>query len=238
MSRSSKRQSSAASSVLGPGGSVGIGADPAPETPNRSLILVAALSLVPRLFDALVRPIDYNGYWHLFIARNLSREWRNLGHPPLFLVLLKAVDSLAHAPLVYRSISLVAGAATVYLVGRVLARLGTRPPVPVLGALATAFAVERDHAFQRGRVLFAVRGAAHGMLPLLPRPRPGRSGARAKEPRRICGAREPGARVALLLRALPDRVRASRPSLAAAFDPETTAARCGARFPDAGGPTS
>ena len=140
MSSSSKRRKSGASSAPVSDASVGRAAGPAPETPSRSLVLVAALSLVPRLFDALVRPIDYNGYWHLFIARNLSREWLNLQHPPLFLVLLKAVDALRHAPLVYRSISLVAGAATVYLVGRVLAKLGTQPPVPALGALATAFA--------------------------------------------------------------------------------------------------
>lgn len=108
--------------------------------PSPLLILVAGLALFPRLLDALCRPIDYNGYWHLFIARNLSREWPNLQHPPLFLLFLRAVDSVSHATLAYRSISLLAGVGAVYLVGRVLAKLECLAAVQVLGALAAAFA--------------------------------------------------------------------------------------------------
>ncbi len=101
---------------------------------------VALLSLAPRLIDGARRPIDFNGFWHLFIARNLSREWRTLAHPPLYTVLLKAVQVLGHTPLVYRSISIVAGAVSVYLVGRILEKLGAREEVALLGAAAMAFA--------------------------------------------------------------------------------------------------
>ena len=101
---------------------------------------VALLSLVPRLVDGARRPIDFNGFWHVFIARNLSREWRTLAHPPLYSVLLKAVQILGHTPLVYRSISIVAGAVSVYLVGRILEKLGAREEVALLGAAAMAFA--------------------------------------------------------------------------------------------------
>jgi hypothetical protein len=105
----------------------------------RLLLLAPALGLVPRLFDASIRPIGYNGFWHVFIARNLEREWRNLPHPPLFLVLLRAADALSHSTLAYRSVSLIAGISVVYLFGRLLLKLRARPAVAVLGALAVAF---------------------------------------------------------------------------------------------------
>ena len=104
------------------------------------LLAVSLLSLVPRFVDAALRPIDYNGYWHVFIARNLAREWRRLPHPPLFLALLSAADAVSHTVLAYRLVSLAAGAGVVYLTGRILLALGTLPSVAVLGALAMALA--------------------------------------------------------------------------------------------------
>jgi hypothetical protein len=104
------------------------------------LAAVALLSVVPRVLDGAVRPIEFNGFWHVFIARNLSREWRALAHPPLYLILLKAVQAFGHAPLVYRSIGIASGAASVYLVGRILEKLRVRPEVGLLGAAAMALA--------------------------------------------------------------------------------------------------
>ena len=104
------------------------------------LLAVSLFSLAPRLVDGALRPIDYNGYWHVFIARNLPREWRRLPHPPLFLVLLRAADAVSHSVFAYRLVSLVAGAGVVYLTGRILLALGTLPSVTVLGALAMALA--------------------------------------------------------------------------------------------------
>jgi hypothetical protein len=104
------------------------------------LLAVTAIAAVPRLFDALKRPIDYNGWWHVFIARNLSREWLNLQHPPLFIALLRIVDSVGHSALAYRSISLASGIGSVYLVGLLLARLDCLPETQVLGALTAALA--------------------------------------------------------------------------------------------------
>lgn len=108
--------------------------------PNQLLILVSVLALLPRLFDGLLRPIDYNGFWHIFIARNLPREWPKLPHPPLFLVFLRVIDSFSNAVLAYRSVSLLTGVVAVYLVGRILLRLETLPVVAILAALTMAFA--------------------------------------------------------------------------------------------------
>jgi len=103
------------------------------------LALIAAASLAPRLLDATRRPVDYNGYWHVFIARNLAREWHNLSHPPLFLLLLRASDAVSHSVLAYRFWPLLAGTVSVYLVGRLLLALGARPAVAALGAAVMGF---------------------------------------------------------------------------------------------------
>jgi len=103
------------------------------------LSLIAAASLAPRLLDATRRPIDYNGFWHVFIARNLAREWHNLSHPPLFLVLLRASDAVSHSVLAWRFWTLLAGTISVYLVGRLLLALGCRVSVAALGAAVLGF---------------------------------------------------------------------------------------------------
>jgi hypothetical protein len=101
---------------------------------------IAALSILPRALDAARRPLEFNSIWHVFIARNLSREWHNIAHPPLYLVLLRAVQVFGHTVLVYRAISIVSGVAAVYLVGRVLQKLGTARQAARLGALAMGLA--------------------------------------------------------------------------------------------------
>ncbi|MGH9318049.1 MAG: hypothetical protein ACRD1P_13195, partial [Thermoanaerobaculia bacterium] len=103
------------------------------------LALVTALAIFPRLYAALHNGIGYDGYWHIFIARNLTREYRELAHPPLFPLLLKVSDAVSHSRLAYEAVSLLAGVAAVFLVGRILEKLRTNAAVPVLGALAMAF---------------------------------------------------------------------------------------------------
>jgi len=108
-------------------------------TSHWMLLLISGLALVPRLYVALHRAIGYNGYWHVFAARNLSREFGGIAHPPLFLLLLNAVASLGRNQLVYRSVSLAAGLVMILAIGRVLQKLCSDPVVPVLGAFAAAF---------------------------------------------------------------------------------------------------
>jgi hypothetical protein len=102
------------------------------------LIAVAGLSLIPRLWVARHHPLSFNGAWHLFIARNFWREYASMAHPPLFVLLLKACDAVSHTLLSYRSLLILAGAGCVYLVGRVLQKLGALPAVAVFGALTMA----------------------------------------------------------------------------------------------------
>jgi hypothetical protein len=107
---------------------------------NLWLAAIAGLSVIPRIVAGLYDPISYDGYWHVFIARNLSREFRSLAHPPLFPLLLRALDALSHSRLSYESVSLVTGAGAVFLFGLLLQKLRTAPPVPIIGGLAFALA--------------------------------------------------------------------------------------------------
>ncbi len=116
-------------------------ADPRATRTTALLLAIAALSLVPRLWLASHLPLSHNGAWHLFASRNFDREFARIAHPPLFLLLLKACDAVSHSLLAYRLVPLLAGAASVYLVGRVLDRLGCRPASSALGALAAAVSI-------------------------------------------------------------------------------------------------
>ena len=104
------------------------------------LIVALAVGLALRLYVGLTHPIDYNSFWHVWIARNLSREYFGLAHPPLFLVLLKGVDAVSHARLAYRSISIVSGVLAIELVHRILRKLRASPEAAFLGALTMATA--------------------------------------------------------------------------------------------------
>ena len=114
-------------------------ARPAGPHTTRLLLAIAALSLLPRLWLAWQLPLSHNGAWHLFASRNFAREFFRIAHPPLFLLLLKVCDAISHSLLSYRFVPLLASAASVYLVGRVLAKLGCRPASCALAALSVAF---------------------------------------------------------------------------------------------------
>ena len=122
--------------------------DPAPraaeERPGRHtkgwLAAIAGFSVIPRIVVGLYDPISYDGYWHVFIARNLPREFRSLAHPPLFPLLLRALDALSHSRLSYEGVSMVSGAGAVFLFGLILQKLRTAPPIPIIGGLAFALA--------------------------------------------------------------------------------------------------
>lgn len=88
------------------------------------LILIALAAAVPRLLLGASQFIEYDGYWHVFIAQqdNWASFWADIyanAHPPLYFLILKAVLHFGHSLLVYRSISILTGVASVFLVGRI-----------------------------------------------------------------------------------------------------------------------
>ncbi len=109
-----------------------------PEGSGLGLFVAAALGLAARLLFSRVNPVNYDGYWHVFIARNLARESAALAHPPLFPFLLRQADAIRHSRFSYLSISLAAGTAAVVLFGLVLRKVCRNRAVPLIGALALA----------------------------------------------------------------------------------------------------
>ncbi|MDQ1469174.1 MAG: Dolichyl-phosphate-mannose-protein mannosyltransferase, partial [Bryobacterales bacterium] len=86
------------------------------------LIFIALVAAVPRLSLGASQYIEYDGYWHVFIAQqdNWAGFWAEINsnaHPPLYFLLLRIALRFGHSLLVYRSISLLTGIASVVLVG-------------------------------------------------------------------------------------------------------------------------
>lgn len=107
-----------------------------------SLIVAAALAgVVPRLLFAVRAHIEYDGWWHVFIAQqdvlsNFLWEYHANAHPPLYFLLLKAATLIGKTRLTYRLVSLVAGLATAYVLGRIVSRWGGHWAVPGITTLA------------------------------------------------------------------------------------------------------
>jgi hypothetical protein len=86
------------------------------------LALIALAAAVPRIWLGASQFVEYDGYWHVFIAQqdNWKNFWADIyanAHPPLYFLLLKAALHFGHSLLVYRSISLLTGIASVFLTG-------------------------------------------------------------------------------------------------------------------------
>jgi hypothetical protein len=102
---------------------------------------VTLLAAIPRLYLGATQYIEYDGYWHVFIAQqdqwsNFVREYQQNAHPPLYFLLLKLTLWFGRSFLVYRAISLVTGIAAVYLLGCIARKMTRWPLTPALAGLA------------------------------------------------------------------------------------------------------
>ncbi len=110
---------------------------------NLLLLLISFASLIPRLHVGRDQYIEYDGWWHVFIAKQdnwsiFLQSIRATAHPPLFYLLLKFACYWGSSRLVYRSVSLLAGAGAVFLAGKIAQKVSTHWLAPLLAA--TAFA--------------------------------------------------------------------------------------------------
>lgn len=104
------------------------------------LLAVVIAAAVPRIWLAMHQHIEYDGWWHVFIAResawrNFWRDVRYNAHPPLFFLLLKFACLFGKSRLIYRSVSLIAGLLAVHLMGSIGKRITDSR---LLGALCAA----------------------------------------------------------------------------------------------------
>lgn len=120
-----------------------------PDDSRRLTVALAIITLivaVPMLSMGVRDRIDYDSWWHVFIAREIpwDRFWRDVyrnAHPPLFYLLLSAVARLGAERLLYRSVSIAAALVATYLVGLIAARTMRRRGLALLCALAFGLAV-------------------------------------------------------------------------------------------------
>ncbi|HLM99711.1 MAG TPA: hypothetical protein VK335_10540 [Bryobacteraceae bacterium] len=113
---------------------------------NRWLLAISLLAAIPRIYLGATQFIEYDGYWHVFIAmqddwHQFYKEYQSNFHPPLFYLLLKVAIWFGRTPLVYRAISLLTGIAAVFVTGKIAERLSVYQYTPVVAALAYGVAL-------------------------------------------------------------------------------------------------
>jgi hypothetical protein len=110
------------------------------------LLAVVVLAAIPRLYLGATQFVEYDGYWHIFVAqqdrwRNFVWDYLQLDHPPLYVYLLRWTLWLGKSHLAYRAIPLVAGLASVMALGRIASKMMRSTPTPALVALALGLAL-------------------------------------------------------------------------------------------------
>jgi hypothetical protein len=113
---------------------------------NQWLLVISLLAAIPRVYLGATQFIEYDGYWHVFIAmqddwHQFYKEYQSNFHPPLFYLLLKVAIWFGRTPLVYRSISLLTGVAAVCVTGKIAERFSFNKYTPVVAALAYGVAL-------------------------------------------------------------------------------------------------
>jgi len=117
-----------------------------PRTFDLLLVGIALTCLIPSLSLAVSQFVEYDGYWHVWIAQqdrwaNFIREYQGDAHPPIFYLLLRATLWLGRTQLVYRLISLLSGTASIWLLGRTALKAMRSPVWAALAALAYGLAM-------------------------------------------------------------------------------------------------
>ncbi|HEX4227025.1 MAG TPA: hypothetical protein VHZ07_00025 [Bryobacteraceae bacterium] len=110
------------------------------------LIVIALASLVPRYIIGHTEPLSYNGYWDSFTSlQNRSTQWwldvRDSGHPPLFFLLQHFAMKIGTSWLAMRSLVIVCGAATTFVMGLIADKLFQSKIFALLCATSLGFAM-------------------------------------------------------------------------------------------------
>ena len=109
-----------------------------------TLLVICAVGLLPRLYLGANNAIEYDGWWHIFAAqqdvwRNFVAECWATAHPPIHLFLLRlSILLFGKTPLAYRAVSIAAGTASIFLIGRTTRRVTSHPALALIAALAFA----------------------------------------------------------------------------------------------------
>jgi hypothetical protein len=113
------------------------------------LLILAAIalgSLIPRYIIGHSEPLSYNGYWDSFTSlQNRRTQWwldvRDSAHPPLFYLLQHFAMKLGRSWLALRSLVIVCGAATTFVMGLIADKLFESRIFALLCAASFGFAM-------------------------------------------------------------------------------------------------
>ena len=113
---------------------------------NFALLAITLVCLIPILSFATSQFVEYDGYMHVWIAQqdrwaNFLREYQSDAHPPLYYLLLRLTLALGRTQLVYRSLSLISGAGSIFVFGRTALRILRSPAWAALSTLAYGLAL-------------------------------------------------------------------------------------------------
>ncbi len=113
---------------------------------SQLLLLIALTAAIPRVYLGATHHIDYDGYWHVFIAMQdeweiFWREYQANFHPPLFYLLLKVFRWFGQSALVYRGISILTGVGSVFVVGKIAEKLSLWKYTAAIAALSYGVAL-------------------------------------------------------------------------------------------------
>jgi hypothetical protein len=102
---------------------------------------VSVAAAAPLVYFSVDQFIGYDGYWHVFIARqdtwvNFWFEVLHNAHPPLFYFLLGQTLVFGKTALTYRALGILAAIGSSFLIGRIVRRSGASAPIAMLVSVA------------------------------------------------------------------------------------------------------
>src|SRR6266496_1900406 len=110
------------------------------------LALISLAALAPRVYLGITQQVDFDGYWHVFIAgqdrwKIFWREYQINPHPLLSYLLLRISLWFGRSALVFRAVPILSGVGSIFIVGKITEKISLWRYTPVIAALAYGFAL-------------------------------------------------------------------------------------------------
>lgn len=114
--------------------------------PDWLLLAVCVVAALPCIYLALTQFLEYDGFWHVFIAQqdnwnNFWFDYKANDHPLLFYLMLKVLMKLSRSVFLYRSIPIACDLASIYVIGKIAQKISVSKFAPALTALAFGLSI-------------------------------------------------------------------------------------------------
>ena len=110
------------------------------------LLAIVLAAILPMLIRGASEFVSYDGFWHLFIATQnrwklFLFEYKTNAHPPVFFLFLRVAALFGHSRLAIRSVSISAGAGSIFMIGWIARKLCSNSLFALLAAAAYGFSI-------------------------------------------------------------------------------------------------